>query len=499
MSSKQSFSPIPMSGITSEIASGIDAFDHETDVLVVGFGCAGAAAALEAAGSGAEVLVLERAGGPGGSSAMSGGELYLGGGTPVQQACGYEDSADNMFAYLRAALGPYADEEKLRLYCDGSTEHFQWFCDRGITFNAGLYDGQSWMPPTQDGLMWLGENAWPYDEIAHAIPRGHRPATESFGGWMIMEKLVAQAKDAGVETHLDTLATQLVLDDDGTVVGVSARRYGKPVTYRARKAVIVTTGGFVDNEEMLAEHAPVLTGHGKVSDGLDDGSGISMGLAIGAAVRRMSMTQISASILPAMIARGMLVNSHGQRFINEDVYPGLASVAAVRHQPGPHWVIIDQAGFEDIPQRDLWGVRPSHVCETLAELERELELPEGSLESTVSTYNRWAEQGDDPYFHKNKRWLRSLQAPFAAVDPRKGFDSGSEGGGSATGVSGFTLGGLRTTVDGAVLDLAGRSIPGFYAAGRASAGIHGEGYISGTSLGDGTFFGRRAGRAAAGR
>ncbi|KQY54288.1 MULTISPECIES: FAD-dependent oxidoreductase [unclassified Nocardioides] len=489
MSSKPTFAPAH--------ASDIEAFDHETDVLVVGFGCAGGAAALEAAGSGADVLVIERAGGPGGSSAMSGGELYLGGGTPLQQSSGYRDSPDNMFAYLKAALGPDADEEKIRLYCDGSREHFDWFCGLGLTFNPGLYDGQSWMPPTQDGLMWLGENAWPYDRLADAVPRGHRPATESFGGWLIMEKLVAAVKAAGVETHVDTVATRLVLDDDGRVVGVVARQYGTTVTYRARKAVIVTTGGFVDNEEMLFEHAPVLSGHAKVSDGLDDGSGISMGLAIGAAVRRMSVTQIAAQVLPAMIARGMLVNGLGQRFINEDVYPGLASVAAVRHQPGPYWVIIDQEGYDDIPERDLWNVRPSHVCERLGELEEELGLPEGSLESTVAAYNHWAERGEDPQFHKNKRWLRSLKAPFAAIDPRKGFDSGSEGGGGTTGVAGFTLGGLRTTVDGRVLDVSGNEIPGLYAAGRASAGMFGQGYISGTSLGDGTFFGRRAGRAAA--
>jgi 3-oxo-5alpha-steroid 4-dehydrogenase len=112
MDSARSFAPVQ--------AGDIDVFDHETDVLVVGFGCAGAAAAYEAATAGAGVLVLERAGGPGGSSAMSGGEIYLGGGTPVQRACGYDDSAANMFAFLREALGPNADEDKLRLYCDGS-------------------------------------------------------------------------------------------------------------------------------------------------------------------------------------------------------------------------------------------------------------------------------------------------------------------------------------------------------------------------------------------
>lgn len=287
-----------------------------------------------------------------------------------------------------------------------------------------MYDHPSWMPPTRDGLMWLGENAWPYNEIAAAVPRGHRPDAEGFGGWLIMDKLVAAAADANVQTHVDTVATRLVLDDDGAVVGVVARHYGKTVAYRAHKAVILTTGGFVDNEEMLFEHAPTLCGHGKVSDGLDDGSGISMGMAIGAAVRRMSNVQIAVSILPAMIVRGVLVNAVGQRFINEDVYPGLASVAAVRHQPGPHWVIIDAAGYDDIPERGLWNVQPSHVCETLAELEQELGMPEGSLEGTVTAYNHWAERGEDPYFHKAEQWLRLPCGPFAAIDPRKGFRLG---------------------------------------------------------------------------
>jgi 3-oxo-5alpha-steroid 4-dehydrogenase len=257
--------------------------------------------------------------------------------------------------------------------------------------------------------------------------------------------------------------------------------------------VILTTGGFVDDERMLADHAPVLVGHGKVSAGLDDGSGIAMGQAIGAATRMMSVTQIAESILPAMICRGMLVNAYGQRFINEDVYPGLASAAAVRHQPGPHWVVIDEQGYEDIPERDRWNVRPAFVDETIEGLEKDLGVPPGSLESTVAAYNRFAERGEDPYFHKNRRWLRPLRAPFAAIDPRRGFGEAV----AATGVAGFTLGGLRTTTDGAVLDVSGEVIPGLYAAGRASSGIHGEGYISGTSLGDGTFFGRRAGRAAA--
>lgn len=112
----------------------VDAFDHETDVLVVGFGCAGACAAIEAAEAGAGVTLLEGASGPGGTSATSGGEIYLGGGTPVQRACGFEDSAEEMYAFLLAALGPHVDEEKLRIYCDDSLEHYHWLVGHGVEF-----------------------------------------------------------------------------------------------------------------------------------------------------------------------------------------------------------------------------------------------------------------------------------------------------------------------------------------------------------------------------
>ena len=475
-------------------AGEISAYDAEADVLVVGFGCAGAAAAYEAARAGADVLVLERASGPGGSSAQSGGELYLGGGTRVQHECGFEDDADNMFAYLRAALGPHADEQKLRLYCDGSVEHFAWFSELGVRFEGSLYDAPSWMPPTRDGLMWLGENAWPYDTVARPVPRGHRPATEGWAGHTLMDALVTACTRAGVRSVTDVRADALIVEG-GRVTGVRARRYGNEVTYRARRGVVLATGGFVDNEEMLADHAPVLLGHGKVSDGLDDGSGIRMAMALGAAVRRMSVVEAAYTALPAMACRGMLVNALGRRFVNEDVYPGVFSHAAL-HQPGPCWVVLDETGLDDVPARDVWGVRPTHAAETLAELEADLGLPPGSLEDTVAAYNRHAAQGEDPYFHKASRWLRPLVAPYAAVDPRLGFGAtGSSP--SGTGFSGFTLGGLHTDVDGRVLAVTGGTIAGLYAAGRATSGMHGEGYVSGTSLGDGTFFGRRAGRSAA--
>ena len=131
-------------------------FDEEADVVVVGLGAAGAAAAIEAARAGARCIVLERASGGGGTSALSGGVLYLGGGTKLQRACGYEDSPEDMFAYLMASTGDAPDEAKTRLYCEGSVEHYDWVVAQGVPFKSSFYLGVSGEPPTDDGLVWSG-------------------------------------------------------------------------------------------------------------------------------------------------------------------------------------------------------------------------------------------------------------------------------------------------------------------------------------------------------
>lgn len=465
-------------------------------MVVVGMGCAGAAAAYEAARSGASVAVLDGAGGPGGASAASGGELYLGGGTEVQRACGYDDDPDAMFAYLSAALGPHPDEAKLRLYCDESVEHFRWFQALGVEFKPSLYDGVSWLPPTDDGLMWLGENAWPFTEIAKPAPRGHRPATAGHGGWLLMERLTAAVEGSGATVSANTRADALLVDGDGRVAGVVARRFGEDVGFRARRGVVLATGGFADDAAMVADHVPALVGHRAVSAGRDDGTGIRLGLSAGGTTRRLGSAQVALSVVPALACRGMLVDGLGQRFVNEDVYPGRFSQAAVLHRPGPWFTLVDERGWEEVPPAERWGVQPRAVAATLAELEAALGLPAGALEDTVARYNRDAARGVDLLHHKDPRWLRPLDPPYAVIDATAGFDpDGRKADG--TGVSGFTLGGLRTGVDGEVLDAGGCPVPGLYAAGRATSGIHGEGYVSGTSLGDGTFFGRRAGLAVA--
>ena len=148
------------------------------------------------------------------------------------------------------------------------------------------------------------------------------------------------------------------------------------------------------------------------------------------------------------------------------------------------YLVIDDAIFVE----SSW-LRPAWASESLAELESEIGLPVGALEQTVGYYNEHAERGEDPLFHKRARWLQPLKPPYAVLDLRH----------ATFPISGFTIGGLRTQVGGEVLDVEGAPVPGLYAAGRATSGLAVHGYCSGISLGDGSFFGRRAGRSAAAR
>jgi 3-oxo-5alpha-steroid 4-dehydrogenase len=136
--------------------SEVEVWDAEADVVVVGHGIAGGAVAIEAAGAGAEVLVLERMTRGGGSTALSTGIVYFGGGTPVQRACGFPDTVEDMKAYVAMAAGAGADPERVELYCDGSLEHFEWFRSLGVEYEESFLDDKVTHPLTTHCLTFSG-------------------------------------------------------------------------------------------------------------------------------------------------------------------------------------------------------------------------------------------------------------------------------------------------------------------------------------------------------
>src|SRR5699024_1965541 len=123
-----------------------ESWDLEADVVVIGSGGAGTTAAIEAAQAGASVIVFEKASDAGGNTAHSGGVVYIGGGTSIQKENGFEDTPDNMFEYRKLQMGPTADLERLRYYCDRSVEHFEWLVEAGVPFGDEYFEGKLVQP-----------------------------------------------------------------------------------------------------------------------------------------------------------------------------------------------------------------------------------------------------------------------------------------------------------------------------------------------------------------
>lgn len=484
----------PDADVTPVPASSVASWDREADVVIAGYGVAGAAAAVEAARSGADVLVLERTGSWGGAAAMAGGFIYLGGGTPLQKACGFDDSVGNMAAFLNVAMGPGADENRIADYCAASVEHFNWLVDCGVPFKAEFFSEPGWEPMGDQGLMYSGgENSYPFNTVATPAPRGHVPQMsnkkqgEASAGYMLMKPLVQTATAAGARAIYDLRVQRLIVESDGRVVGLRARRYGNAVTIRARRAVVLATGSFAYNDAMVARYAPRIAGRPAASIEQHDGQAIRMAQALGADLAHMDATEVAIFIDPQQLVRGILVNGRGQRYVAEDTYPGRVGQLTLYHQDNTAYLVIDEAAQNEAlaslsPKMMLHP--PTWVCETVAGLEQDIGLAPGSLQATVAAYNDGAVRGEDPLLHKKTEWLRPVGSPVGAIDLRE-----------STG--GFTLGGLSTSLDGEVLHVSGQPIPGLYAAGRCTAGLAAWGYASGISLGDGSFYGRRAGRAAA--
>jgi 3-oxo-5alpha-steroid 4-dehydrogenase len=463
----------------------VTSWDGEADVVVVGLGCAGACAAIEAAEDGAEVLVLEAAPMGGGTSAMSGGLIYLGGGTPIQTGCGYTDTAEDMERFLLAACGPDADAAKVHAYCQGSVDHYHWLVDHGVPFEPRFFPEPSREPPDDSGLVFSGgEDSWPFTEIAPAVPRGHHPKFADAAGGFLMQRLLDALGATSARIQTDAHVEDLITDERG-VVGVVAVVDGSIRRIGARRGVVLCAGGFIFNRALVEEHCAVaLRCRVPIGTPFDDGSGIEMGRRAGGAVVGLDRVEVGIPITPPRsLVRGILVNGKGRRFMNEDTYAGRLGQEFLLRQDGEVYFVHDDSTFA----LNIVGSRPSWVAETAAELEEQIGLPGGSLRDTLDRYNEAARRGEDPEFHKATEWITPLEPPYGVVDLRV----------DRFVYAPFTLGGLVTDVDGAVLDEQGVPVAGLFAAGRTTAGIAAGGYVSGISLGDGTFFGRRAGRHAA--
>jgi 3-oxo-5alpha-steroid 4-dehydrogenase len=521
------------------------------DVVVVGFGAAGACAAIEAADAGARVLVLDRFDG-GGASERSGGSVYVGGGTATQAAAGFADDPDRMFRYLQAETGGAVAEPVLRAFCDESPANYRWLRGFGLDFGGGFFGHKTTHPPDGHSLYYSGNE--PQREGAGAAPRGHVPVAVGMSGRVLFQALARAARDRGVVVRHQSQALRLVtaggavtgvevlalrdlpllhdahrlLFNLGTwsrplvpLIGAFERAGGRRYRVRAR-AVVIAAGGFIFNREMVERHARPYAACMPLGTPGDDGASIRLGQSAGAAVTRMDECAAWRFIYPPeAFVSGVLVNLRGERFCDESLYGATICRHIARQPEARAYLVVDarvarlvaeQLGQEERLRDHSWRKILSgelnavifrkystflnlhvnrHAAGSLGELERRGGLPAGSLRRTVDAYNAGIASGHRDERGKADKYRVPLEEPpFRAIN----CDLANQ---LFLGPC-ITLGGLETDgLSAQVLREDGAPVPGLFAAGRSAAGICAGGYVSGLSLADCLFSGRRAGSSAA--
>ncbi|MFV0463065.1 MAG: FAD-dependent oxidoreductase [Nostocoides sp.] len=461
-----------------------------TDVLIVGLGIAGVCAAIEARDAGAQVLALDWAGAGGGASALSSGILYLGGGTAVQEACGYADDTDNMTAYMLAST-PGTDPAVVQAFCEGSVEHFNWLEEQGVPFERTSVSGKNVILFTTECLFYTGnEKAWPWLDLARPAPRGHKVAGKGeHAGYAAMASLLQRCTDVGVRTRLNTKAVALLVEGD-RVVGVRASGPDGELEIRARRGVILATGMFTYGTDLVAEHIPLISDSCRpLGIETNDGNGLELAVTAGAALEAMDGMIATASIYPPeSLVRGIIVNSSGRRIVAEDAYHGRQAHFIAEQPDQTAFLLVDEANF-GYPANRAAGHKLLGVFESIPEAASAMGVDPTDLEQTLRQYNTDAAAGHDDLFHKQPEWLCPLNPPLAVFDIS--FNKSM--------YLFTTLGGITSDADGRALREDGSAVPGLYAVGACAAHLtkSGKTYASGMSLGPGSFFGRRAGRHAA--
>lgn len=535
-------------------------WDETADLVVVGLGGAGVAAALEAVERGVSVIAVDRYEG-GGSTAANGGVFYAGGGTVIQKEAGEEDTPEEMYKYLKIEAGDVVSDATLRKFVAESVPTVDWILEHGGKLQGSVYKEKASYPPL-DKFLYHPDNTLvaSYRKRAKPAARGHRAfvrnGKKAWGlGAAIYDPLRDSALKQGLVFHRYSEARQLAVDSSGRVIGIKvlsipkgsadAEKFGKYIAradtflamlppalpfaaitigignhylkkamkieshgretrwLRAREGVLLSTGGFIMNPKMIAEHAPDYA-KGMPNGTLgDQGAGIYLGKSVGGQTALMEKISAWRFINPPKAwANAIVVNRKGERFVDETVYGATLGEHIGDHQGGIAYVVYDAAARKTafkqamdpvlVPfQRDVTLLNLMFnykKATTLDELAGRIGFDAATLKATVDTYNRAARgQQDDPFEKDAKDMVPLEQGPFYAMD----ISVASK----FLPLPVISFGGLRIEEEsGLVLDKMGHPIPGLYAAGRTAVGIASQTYVSGLSYADCVYSGRRAAR-----
>jgi len=536
-------------------------WDEEYDVVVIGFGGAGACAAIEAHDSGARVLVIERFAG-GGATKMSGGVIYTGGGTRQQRAAGFADTPEMMYRYMmremnsnRAPGGDAYDGRALRVFCKRSAENLSWLESLGLVVPETYFPGKTNQPPGGYGLYFSG-NEKQYAGGDTPVPRGHVPLGKGMSGGFLYQTLRQAVIDRGIRVKYRCRSERLITDADGSVIGIRAlelkkspllralhgllynlgfissrsrkfmyrleKRFGAPVDIRAHGGVIICSGGFVYDKNKFLKYAPNYRGCLPLGTAGDDGSGIELGQGAGGVLDSMDVCAASRFIYPpeAFIS-GILVNMEGVRFCDETLY-GASISRNISLQPQRRaYLIIDSARYQ-LAKKQVKKGESLRGASLISILKGEMNaIIYRRLTTFVNLhFNRKKAESISMLAHKCGIPEKALQRTIEQYNKQCDAGADREFGKMKNymeklGAPPFyaidcrldtlafpspclTMGGLKIKgLSSQVLRRNGSVIPGLYAAGRSASGICSRSYVSGFSLADCVFSGRNAGSHAA--
>ena len=488
----------------------------DTDVVIIGAGGAGMTAALTASDAGKSVLVLESQPAVGGNSVKSTGGMNAAK-TVYQDANTFDESA-GVEKTLKAAEG-YADNEAITALAatvkeqweawqanpEGYFDSTELFALDTLIGGKGLNDPElvnTLVNNSAAAIEYLDSIGIHLNNVAAfggaSVKRIHRPVNEegktvSVGAYTVpLLEAACQSRD-NLALLTDVTAEKLLTNETGAVIGVEAKgKNGNKVTVNA-KAVILATGGFGANLDMVVQYKPDLAGFMTTNAAGIQGQGILMATEIGAATVDMEQIQIHPTVqadTASLITEGLrgdgaiLVNANGERFIDEVGTRDVVSAAEIAQPDSFSWLVVDQkmvdasSVIQGYIKRGLMLQGDSYEA-----LAKELGIPADAFAATMEKWNGYVAEKNDPDFGRTSFANPLDTAPFYAVKVTAGIH--------------HTMGGLKIDSQTHVLNTEGQIIPGLFAAGEVTGGVHGGNRLGGNAVADFVVFGRIAGQQAA--
>ena len=487
----------------------------DTDIVVVGAGGAGMTAAIAAANEGKSVVILESQSMVGGNSVRATGGLNAAK-TPAQDENEFNEAA-GVEKTLESAASDYADNETITALAKTVSEQWAAYQANPVGYfdsvelmeldtmigGKGINDPalvETLCSNSADAIVWLSEQGIDLPSVSSfggaSVKRIHRPLDDegkvvSVGSYMI-PRLESKCKELGVDVMLNTTATKILTDANGAAVGIEATgKNGNTVTVNA-KAVILATGGFGANLDMVVQYKPDLKGFMTTNAAGAQGQGIDMAVAIGAGTVDMDQIQIHPTVeanTAALITEGLrgdgaiLVNAEGNRFTDEVGTRDVVSAAEIAQTGSYSWLVIDQA-MVDASSVIQGYIKNGYTVtgQTYAELAEAMGVDPDAFTATMEKWNACVAAGVDEEFGRTSFANPLDTAPYYAIKVTAGIH--------------HTMGGLTINTNTQVLAGDGTIIDGLYAAGEVTGGVHGANRLGGNAVADFTVFGRIAGQQA---